>query len=187
MSRSEIDNRTIRNKTVMIRLKPKDSKAYYSRGCSYQSISEYDLAIEDYSRAIELNRRFSRAYRSRGSAYLLKYSEDDPIKGDDLALKDYSKCIKYNPLWRKGYEGRAYIYYRRGEYKKARKDCKRALLLSLLFTSDEKLVNRLGMMLGDIYFNLGLYDKARKAFYAAFKFDNQLGDEISPYLNKIDE
>ena len=43
-------------------------KAYYNRGLSYASIEEYDKAIEDFKRVIELNPNFPEAYHLLGLA-----------------------------------------------------------------------------------------------------------------------
>ena len=54
------------------------------RGATYYQIGDYDRAIEDYSKAIELNANYVDAYLNRGITY------ND--KGDyDRAIEDYTK------------------------------------------------------------------------------------------------
>ena len=50
---------------------------------AYEKKGDYDLALEDYNKVIELNPNYAEAYYSRGMAY--------GKKGDyDLALVDYN-------------------------------------------------------------------------------------------------
>lgn len=39
----------------MISLDPDNANAYFNRGCCYDSVGELDLAISDYSIALELD------------------------------------------------------------------------------------------------------------------------------------
>ena len=43
-----------------------------SRGFAYDDKGEYDRAIEDYNKAIELNPEFAEVYNSRGLAYFIQ-------------------------------------------------------------------------------------------------------------------
>ena len=52
------------------------AKAYYNRGNAYNQKGEYDRAIEDYAKAIELKPHDANTYYNRGIAY---YSKDDFI------------------------------------------------------------------------------------------------------------
>lgn len=51
---------------------PRDAEAYYNRGNAYDDKGEYDRAIADYNKAIEINPRDDKAYNNRGSAYYYK-------------------------------------------------------------------------------------------------------------------
>lgn len=39
----------------MIKITPDNANAYFNRGCCYDRIKELDLAIADYSKALELD------------------------------------------------------------------------------------------------------------------------------------
>ena len=52
----------------LIETKP-SAKAFYSRGNLYETNRDYDQAISDYSRAIELDPAQADAYYDRGFAY----------------------------------------------------------------------------------------------------------------------
>jgi Tfp pilus assembly protein PilF len=41
----------------VIEIDPQNANAYFNRGCCYDSIGELDLAISDYSVALELDLR----------------------------------------------------------------------------------------------------------------------------------
>lgn len=89
-----------------------DAEAYYNRGIAYDNKGEYDRAIADYNKALEINPRHAGAYNNRGLAY---YS-----KGEyDHAIADYNKAIEINPRHAEAYNNRAVAYYYKGEYNKA--------------------------------------------------------------------
>ena len=58
-----------------------------------------DKAIEDYTKAIELNPQHANAYHNRGLAW--------SKKGDrDKAIEDYNKAIELNPQYADAYNNR---------------------------------------------------------------------------------
>jgi len=68
-----------------MRLKPDESYYYVNRGDGYFEKGEMDLAIADYSKAIEMDSSFSISYYKRGMAYY--------VKGQlEKALADYKKA-----------------------------------------------------------------------------------------------
>jgi tetratricopeptide (TPR) repeat protein len=63
---------------------------YNIRGIAYGKKGEYDNAIADYTRAIEIDPNDAWAYCNRGGAY------DE--KGDyDKAIADYTQAIEIDP------------------------------------------------------------------------------------------
>lgn len=78
----------------------KGALVYYLRGLTKSNKGDYDGAINDFSKAIELAPDAPAAYTNRGYA---RYK-----KGDiDSAIKDYDKVIETHP-------GFAYAWYRKG-------------------------------------------------------------------------
>ena len=58
---------TLREKTTL--KDPKDAEAYINRGNAYSKKGQYDKAISDYSKAIEINPKYADAYINRGLAH----------------------------------------------------------------------------------------------------------------------
>ena len=54
--------------------------AYNNRGIAYDEKGEFDKAIEDYKKAIELNPEYADAYNNRGLAYYGKDESDRAIE-----------------------------------------------------------------------------------------------------------
>jgi len=66
------------------------ASVYVKRGAAYIQKGEYEKAIEDCTKAVELNPAHANAYINRGIAY--------DKKGDhDLAIKDYTKVPELEP------------------------------------------------------------------------------------------
>jgi Flp pilus assembly protein TadD len=50
--------------------KPLSAEAYRNRGITYGERGQYDQAISDFNKAIEINPRDAYAYNNRGTAYM---------------------------------------------------------------------------------------------------------------------
>ena len=85
---------------------------YNNSGFSYAELGEHEKAIEDYSKAIELNPKNAAVYNNRGISYrkLEEYKK---------AIEDYSKAIELEPGDADAYYNRAYSYRKLGEHEKA--------------------------------------------------------------------
>jgi tetratricopeptide (TPR) repeat protein len=81
-------------------------------------LENYNLAIENFTKAIELNPNDFYLYSFRGDAYV-------EIGYYNLAINDYTKSIKLNPNDSNGYNGRGVVYGLQGNYKSAIKDAKK--------------------------------------------------------------
>ena len=99
--------------------KYKKSRDYYNQGDAHFKKGETDLAISDFTKAIEMNPRFANAYYYRGMAYSRK-------KEYDQSIADYTKAIEINPRLAVAYAERALIYYVKKEYDKAWEDAHKA-------------------------------------------------------------
>jgi tetratricopeptide (TPR) repeat protein len=97
---------------------------YYSnRGDNYLSSGNYDLAIVEYTKAIDLDPALASLYYNRGLAYSIEEKYD-------LAIDDYTKSIEIDPEYADTYNNRCRIYYLLGKYEKALPDCEKALSLA---------------------------------------------------------
>ena len=80
---------------------------YNNRGLVCADRQDYQRAIADFSKAIELNPQFAQAYNNRAMAYTLQ--------GDfEKALPDFSKMIEFNPKSAQAYCNRGVVYYHLG-------------------------------------------------------------------------
>jgi tetratricopeptide (TPR) repeat protein len=77
----------IRDCDHLLRKNPRNPTAYNYKGIAYFYLNNLDLAVENYSRAIEIDSEYALAYFNRAEAYF--YQEDYP-----LALADYDLAIK---------------------------------------------------------------------------------------------
>ena len=59
---------------------PTHFKAHFNRGFAYDKIGDYDLAIKDYTRALEIDPKNAYAYYNRGISLDRKNDYDEAIK-----------------------------------------------------------------------------------------------------------
>ncbi|MFC2042498.1 tetratricopeptide repeat protein, partial [Chloroflexota bacterium] len=69
--------------------KPKESKVYHDRGFTYYLKRDYDSAILDLTRAIELNPSSASSHYIRGLAYKGK-------RKFDLAITNFKKAVSFS-------------------------------------------------------------------------------------------
>lgn len=100
-------------------MNPKDQRAYYSRGVSYSKRGDLDLAIADYTRAIELKLDPSLAAGGARPYY----------QGGDLAPTDPGPSAQFNPLHRSAYLARGVAQSKKGNIDSAISDYEAALAL----------------------------------------------------------
>ena len=148
----------------------------YHRGVVYKSKGEYDRAILEYNKAIEIDPGFAKAYNGRGNVH--------QSKGEyDQASLDFTKAIEIDPKDAIAYTNRGRAFYAKGEYDRAIKDHTKAIELNPKFI--EAYSNR-----GGAYFTKGEYDHAILDFTKAIMIDPKDADA---YINrgvcyyKIDE
>ena len=105
-----------------------NAEAYTNRGAAYHEKGQYDKAISDYDKAIEINPKYAHAYVNRGTAYRKKGQYDK-------AISDCNKAIEINPRYAHAYLIRGHAYLDGGQRAKACKDFKKAERLdhSLIF------------------------------------------------------
>ncbi len=133
------------------------ASVYYIRGLIYYQKEDYDRAIEDYNKVIELNPNDAIAYKDRGlayhykkdynlaiedynkaielnpkftEAYIIRGTVYDDLEDYDLAIEDYSKAIELNPKYVTVYNNRGLAYYHKKDYDLAIEDYNKAIELN---------------------------------------------------------
>ena len=97
-----------------------EAKAYYNSGASSLDKRDYDRAIADFTKAIEINPKDGDAYGFRGLAYTRKDNYD-------LAIADFTKVIEINPKDGDAYRARGIAYGRKDNYDRAIADFTKAI------------------------------------------------------------
>ncbi len=82
---------------------PKDARFYNNWGIANGEKGQYDQAISDFDKAIEINPSYSKAYNNRGIIYRLKGQYD-------LAILDFKKAIEINSWDPEGYNNLAWLF-----------------------------------------------------------------------------
>lgn len=118
---------------------PTSVSSYISRGIAYGKLGQYQKAIEDFNKGIELNPKYILAYHLRGATYvklsqyqqaikdLTKAIELDPNNADpyntlgeayrlsgnySAAIQNYQRAIQINPSHPSAYYNLGYTYYK---------------------------------------------------------------------------
>ncbi|MCP4364404.1 MAG: tetratricopeptide repeat protein [Planctomycetes bacterium] len=96
-----------------------EADTYYNRGNAHLHKGEYEEAISNYTKALEIEPQSAEVYASRGLAY-------SQIGQNDKAISDFNKALEINPQYALAYNNRAVVYYTIKEYDKAWKDVHKA-------------------------------------------------------------
>ena len=124
------------------------------RGVAYTGLQNYDAAITDFSKAIEISDKHDYiAYNGRGMAYTF-------LKQYDAAISDFSKAIEINPEDASIYSNRGNTYLSLKQYDNALADLNKSIEIDPKFSS--AYVNR-----GYLYEDLGETEKASADFAKA--------------------
>jgi tetratricopeptide (TPR) repeat protein len=106
--------------TDVIKKYPEESGAYSNRGHYYRSQNRYDLALQDYNKAISLDGKNFRAYSNRGKVWF--------DNGDiDKALEDYNRAIEIHGDYAEALSNRGAAHARKGNFDAALVDLNKAL------------------------------------------------------------
>ena len=131
------------------------------RGISHARLGNFELAIADFSRAIEINPQDEDAYRERGNVYVATGALDK-------AVSDFSKMIEINAKSALGYHNRGIALTRKRENDRAISDFTAAINmdpgLSLAYAGR-----------GAVYSEKGQYAVALLDLNKAIEIDPQVG------------
>lgn len=98
------------------------TKDYFDIAYECGKKEDYDCAIQNYSKWIELNPNVRSAYNNRGIAYSKKGMYES-------AISDYNKAIEISPDYEDAYVNRGVAYHNQGKYNLAIADYRKALQL----------------------------------------------------------
>ena len=144
-----------------------DASFYNNRGIDYGEKGEHDLAIKDFTKAIELKPDYALSYNNRGAVYR--------SKGEyDLAIEDCNKAIELKPDYAEPYSNRGAAYRNKGDYERAIEDYDKAIQLKPNFV--EAYYNR-----GLAYHEKGELDLAIKDYSRAIELNSKI---VHPYYNR---
>ena len=105
----------------------RDADFYIKRGNAYHEKGQYDQAILDYNKALEINPKDALAYYHRGISYEKKGQYDQ-------AISNYTKALEINPRDTGAYYNRGMAYGNKGQYDHAILDYTKALEFNPRFT-----------------------------------------------------
>jgi tetratricopeptide (TPR) repeat protein len=99
---------------------PEASDAHSDRCREHYGKGDFVKAIDDCTKAIEINPQSAWAYYNRGNAWL--------AQGDtDRAIEDYFKAIRLDSNYAIAYNSRGVAFYSKGKYEQSVKDFLKAL------------------------------------------------------------
>lgn len=102
---------------------PDNQFIFVNRGNIYNNyFRNYEAAIADYNKTIEINDKFSWPYLNRAIAY-------GRLKRWDEAIVDYGRALDIDPRYASAYNGRAWSYCQIGKFEEALVDANKALEL----------------------------------------------------------
>ena len=98
------------------------AKTYHDLGVKYLEQNEYDLAISEFSKALEIYPVSAATYNNRGFAYAKKGRYD-------LAISDFTKALEIEPNGAQAYCNRGTTYVVKGQFDIAILDLNKCLNL----------------------------------------------------------
>ncbi len=136
-------------------------KPLHNRGVSYAVIGQYEKAVQDFSRAIELKPDYANAWFNRAE---IRYE----LGQFKEAANDYSQAIRLKPNDDGAYTSRGHAYFQLGQFSQALADYNQAVRLAS--DSAEAYVNR-----GDAYRSLSQWPQAAEDYRRAIRLDEKSG------------
>lgn len=171
---------------------------WYSKGEEASNLKLYDIAIENYTKAIQKNPEYAEAYYRRGNAFYFKGDQNRAIEDYtkaiqinpkyveayiwrgiayhnnseyDLAIENYTKAIQINPKYVEAYFWRKLAYDNNNEYDLAIQDCNKIIQIN---PKDAKSY----IYRGNVYYTNGKYDLATKDYTKAIQIDPRAIDNF---------
>jgi tetratricopeptide (TPR) repeat protein len=96
------------------------AKLHNDRGISYSEKGEYDLAISEFNKALEICPMLAQSYNNRGITYSKRGQYD-------LAISDFTKALEIEPDMAKVHYNRGITYAKQGQHALALQDFDRSI------------------------------------------------------------
>jgi tetratricopeptide (TPR) repeat protein len=113
----EVVEKTVRSflpKDTVLMKKDDLCKRYIASGQNYLQAEKYDQAIEQFTKAINLEPKFAQSYYNRALAYVklaTSLGRQDNTESLNQAVKDCTKAIELDPNYAESYNTRSLVYY----------------------------------------------------------------------------
>lgn len=107
----------IENINKSIELKKDWAIPYFYRAAAYHAMGEYDEAMLDYTKSIQLDEKMIDAYYNRAKIALSRKDIENP--DIQKAIKDLEKAIEYDPKFIDALYALAAAHKKLGDYHKA--------------------------------------------------------------------
>jgi len=133
-----------------------------NRDLSTEPDDWFVLAVEMFTRALELEPDYALAYWGMGAAYEAYYVEKGDEKDRDLAVKNWEKAYELNPGLAEANLGQGWAYFYKEDLEKASKSFKQALEID----PDSPLINS---DVGVFLLSVGLYQQSHKYYDMAIQ------------------
>ena len=141
------------------RTSPSSHQNHNNLGDMYARQGNFQKAIEEFQKAIELKPDYGDAYHNLANVY-------HQIQKDDLALENYQKALSFNPnLWQ-SYQNIAAIYFTQQKFDLAKEFMEKAIKIN-----PENI--DLHTNFGILYLNIKDEQKAKEEFEKALQIDPQ--------------
>jgi tetratricopeptide (TPR) repeat protein len=141
--------------------------AYYGRGVAFKDENKIDEALNDYSKAIQLNPDYADAYYNRGALLLNENKIDE-------ALNDFNKAIQLNPGDAKAYSNRGALLLKENKIDEALDDFNKAIQLNPDYA--DAYYNR-----GNVFYSEKRYEEAISNYTEAITLKT---DYAEAYFNR---
>ncbi|KJU87414.1 conserved hypothetical protein, membrane [Candidatus Magnetobacterium bavaricum] len=141
----------------VVRKSPNKVRPQYDLGVFYDQSGDFEKALIQYQRAIELNPKDSEAYYNMGNVY--------QKQGDlDAAIKKYQTALKLNPDYFEAHNNLGNILFKQGQYQEAMEQYQEVIRLKPDYADAHN-------NLGSVYGILGRDDEAIEEFQRALKLN----------------
>lgn len=147
-------------------LTSKNAFTFFNYAISLRAMERREEALQSYNQAIALNQNYFQAYNNRGTLL-------EEMNRLEEALSSYSTAIRLQPNYAIAYSNRGLILRKIGNYNGALTDLTKAIKFDSwqANSTDQDLLLRIHVNLGDIYMYLHRYNEALNCYDDALAID----------------